>query len=195
MFILGCKDRLQKTSCKSSRNVGMIIRIIRHMTTKAVSPPCPPNPPVFDLATGLRGARKQMCLVGRTYPDGKKHGMSRGYNFVPPGGEHTAWDMIARAIQVARNFIYIEDQYLVSGRASLALATRLRGDASLKRVVILTNNVTGVVEHKFPIRRSCGARFLNTLRQADPTGTRWSIFGIRHGRLVHQRQGEGQQRI
>lgn len=62
--------------------------------------------------------------IGRTYPNGPKHHMNPGYAFAP-NGEQTARRMILRAISEARQFIYMEEQYLVDTEASQALQAAL----------------------------------------------------------------------
>jgi phosphatidylserine/phosphatidylglycerophosphate/cardiolipin synthase-like enzyme len=42
-------------------------------------------------------------VVVRTFP-----------KWLPPGGEHTIYDLIAKAIATSKRFIYMEDQYLVA---------------------------------------------------------------------------------
>jgi phosphatidylserine/phosphatidylglycerophosphate/cardiolipin synthase-like enzyme len=68
---------------------------------------------------------KHIVQIGRTYGNGA------GYRFAPKG-EQTAKRMILKAIREARQFIYIEDQYLVSMELSRAL------QAALPRIQHLT---------------------------------------------------------
>jgi phosphatidylserine/phosphatidylglycerophosphate/cardiolipin synthase-like enzyme len=77
--------------------------------------------------------------IGRTYGNGRAHGgitNARGQRFYSfaKNGEQTAWRLILHAIQQAQQYIYIENQYLVSMAASNALRDRL---ADIQRLVIL----------------------------------------------------------
>ena len=83
--------------------------------------------------------------VGRTYgnisthrgidsaPNEKQGGTPKGYSFAPRG-EQTARRMILHAISQAQEFIYMEDQYLVSLEVSRALQDAL---PKLKHLTIL----------------------------------------------------------
>lgn len=63
--------------------------------------------------------------IGRTYGNGMRHsGVPGGYSFARDG-EQTARRMVLKAIREAQQFIYIEDQYLVSTEISRALIAAL----------------------------------------------------------------------
>jgi phosphatidylserine/phosphatidylglycerophosphate/cardiolipin synthase-like enzyme len=86
--------------------------------------------------------------IGRTYGNGSDHGGIRNrfgghyYSFAPKG-ERTAERMIFHAIGKAREFIYMEEQYLISMDASDILRRAL---PSIKHLIILLthSNLTGV---------------------------------------------------
>jgi phosphatidylserine/phosphatidylglycerophosphate/cardiolipin synthase-like enzyme len=67
------------------------------------------------MASPVPGSIGQHTIqIARTYGNGRSHsGVSGGYRFAP-NGEQTARRMILHAIDQARRFIYLEDQYLVS---------------------------------------------------------------------------------
>jgi phosphatidylserine/phosphatidylglycerophosphate/cardiolipin synthase-like enzyme len=82
--------------------------------------------------------------IGRTFGNGSRHegiGLSGGpraqanigYRFAP-NGEMTAWQIILHGIKTAREFIYVEDQYLISMDASNALRDQL---SVVKKIIIL----------------------------------------------------------
>jgi phosphatidylserine/phosphatidylglycerophosphate/cardiolipin synthase-like enzyme len=78
------------------------------------------NPPLagMPLLGASQPSRGRMRVqVGRTYPKGV-------YSFAPDG-EQTAKRIIATAIQQARKFIYLEDQYLVNMECSNLLKAAL----------------------------------------------------------------------
>lgn len=68
--------------------------------------------------------------IGRTYGNGG------GYRFAP-NGEQTAYRMILKAIREARQFIYIEDQYLVSMEISSELEKALRNTPKLNLIILI----------------------------------------------------------
>lgn len=88
------------------------------------------------LPSGTGGDHVQ---IGRTYGNGSRHGGitnaggGRSYSFAP-NGEQTAWRLTLHAIEQARQYIYMENQYLVSMAASNALRDRL---ANIQRLIIL----------------------------------------------------------
>jgi phosphatidylserine/phosphatidylglycerophosphate/cardiolipin synthase-like enzyme len=107
-----------------------------------------PDSATLDQAKGsLKGSNELLpsgtgsyhVQIGRTYGNGSVHvGItnSRGqpfYSFAQ-NGEQTAWRLTLRAIQQAQQYIYMENQYLVSMAVSDALRDRL---ADIKRLIIL----------------------------------------------------------
>lgn len=85
------------------------------------------------------GAGSSHVQIGRTYGNGASHGgimNSRGQQFYAfaQHGEQTAWQITLRAIRQARQYIYMENQYLVSMAASNALRDQLE---DIQRLIIL----------------------------------------------------------
>ena len=77
--------------------------------------------------------------IARTYGNGRSHsGVPGGYRFAP-NGEQTARRMILHAVDQARRFIYLEDQYLVSMEVSAALVRALPRIQHLTIVIPHTN--------------------------------------------------------
>lgn len=107
-----------------------------------------PDSAALDGAKGaLRGGSEPLpsgtgidhVQIGRTYGNGTRHrGITnarggRAYTFAP-NGEQTAWRLTLHAIEQAQQYIYMENQYLVSMAASNALRDRL---ATIQRLIIL----------------------------------------------------------
>ena len=67
---------------------------------------------------------------------GRSYGNGGGYRFAP-GGEQTAYRMILKAIREAQQFIYIEDQYLVSMEISSELKKALQKTPNLKVIILI----------------------------------------------------------
>jgi phosphatidylserine/phosphatidylglycerophosphate/cardiolipin synthase-like enzyme len=81
----------------------------------------------------------QHVQIGRTFGNGSKHGgitNSKGQHFYSfaQNGERTAERLIFHAIEQARQFIYVQDQYLVSIEASNKLLAQL---PKIQRLIIL----------------------------------------------------------
>lgn len=67
---------------------------------------------------------------------GRSYGNGGGYRFAP-AGEQTAYRMILKAIREARQFIYIEDQYLVSMEISAELVRALQNVPALIVIILI----------------------------------------------------------
>jgi phosphatidylserine/phosphatidylglycerophosphate/cardiolipin synthase-like enzyme len=81
------------------------------------------------------GTGPHYVQLARTYGNGRRHaGVPGGYRFAP-NGEQTARRMILHAIDQARHFIYLEDQYLVNMDVSTALVRALRRIRHLTMVI------------------------------------------------------------
>jgi phosphatidylserine/phosphatidylglycerophosphate/cardiolipin synthase-like enzyme len=93
---------------------------------------------------GTNGAK--FVQIGRTFGNGSNHAgiefsvdrkppfkHNHGYSFAP-NGEQTARQIITHAIQAAREFIYIEDQYLCSTTLSDVLRDQLD---KIKKLIVL----------------------------------------------------------
>jgi phosphatidylserine/phosphatidylglycerophosphate/cardiolipin synthase-like enzyme len=88
-----------------------------------------------------------------------------------PGGEKSARALITNAIQNAKKFIYLEDQYFVSQEAADLLATALKNGVAHVTIVVPHHKISDLplsVGH----RRKC----IQTLRDADPSGNRVRVF-------------------
>lgn len=138
-----------------------------------------PDHTALDRAKGaLRGLTEaipqpvgqMLAQVGRTYGNGSRHlGVPGGYQFAL-NGEQTCRRMILRAIEQARRFIYIEDQYLVSMEISAALQAAL---PHIQRLIILIphGSVT-FLGRQTNFRRQ---QFIAPLRQG-PDGHKARVF-------------------
>jgi hypothetical protein len=104
-------------------------RWFEHPAVKALSPapaPIPQPLPSKDVK------ETRFVQVGRTYGNGSAHdgidvdaqGNKKGYSFAPQGAREVE-AMTLHAIQKAKTFIYLEDQYLVSPTISAALAAAI----------------------------------------------------------------------
>jgi phosphatidylserine/phosphatidylglycerophosphate/cardiolipin synthase-like enzyme len=91
------------------------------------------------LPSGTGSSRVQ---IGRTYGNGSAHGgitNARGqryYSFAQ-NGEQTAWQLTLRAIQQAQQYIYMENQYIVSMAASNALRDKLAENDRLLLIILI----------------------------------------------------------
>lgn len=122
-------------------------------------------------ATPPRASR--WVAVGRTYADLKKHGRSDSYRFAGPG-EHTAWDMVARGIQTAARWIYLEDQYLTSPEARTALQAKLKDPKFEFLLIVLCRADIG----DFPLGATWNNEYREAFRQVDPQMKRWRIMTL-----------------
>ena len=99
-------------------------------------------------------------------------GKFKGYSFLPANtGEATALEMILRAIDASRSFIYLEDQYLVSREISRALARKVRND-SVKVVILLCHPDAGIDIEQVWMRHK---EFVDDLKAADPSRRNWIV--------------------
>ncbi len=106
---------------------------------------------------------KHIVQIGRTYGNGV------GYRFAPKG-EQTAKRMILKAIREARQFIYIEDQYLVSMELSRALQAALPRIQHLTIVMPDSPLVAGDMRQPFYRRQ----QFIAPLKKAG--GSKVRVF-------------------
>ena len=106
---------------------------------------------------------KHIVQIGRTYGNGA------GYRFAPKG-EQTAKRMILKAIREARQFIYIEDQYLVSMELSRALQAALPRIQHLTIVMPDSPLVAGDMRQPFYRRQ----QFIAPLKKAG--GSKVRVF-------------------
>ncbi len=87
--------------------------------------------PLLGLKEGRPAWEGDMYVqIGRSYGNGG------GYRFAS-GGEQTAYRMILKAIREARQFIYIEDQYLVSMEISSELKKALQNTPNLNVIILI----------------------------------------------------------
>ena len=96
------------------------------------------------------------------------------YSFYPSDqGVQQVWRAVQRAIDQARRFIYLEDQYLVNLQLGQALAEKLMTSGDDFRIVILVlhSDLTDI-QQVGPRRRA----FLHDLIETDPNRRRWQIF-------------------
>jgi phosphatidylserine/phosphatidylglycerophosphate/cardiolipin synthase-like enzyme len=110
----------------------------------------PPNS--VPLAPHFQGTRRQHVQIGRTYGNPRLfqtsfsevhrqgHGIGDRYDFAPEG-ERTIRSMIIHAIQTARRFIYMEDQYMVDMEACDELCKRAN-DLEHVTILIPQDNIT-----------------------------------------------------
>jgi phosphatidylserine/phosphatidylglycerophosphate/cardiolipin synthase-like enzyme len=90
--------------------------------------------------------------VGRTYPNSNSHtlfGPGGPYHFAA-AGEQSAKALVFNAIAKAKNFIYIEDQYLFDMSLSNALKAAL---PNIKKLIILITDSIQAVDQRQPCLR------------------------------------------
>jgi phosphatidylserine/phosphatidylglycerophosphate/cardiolipin synthase-like enzyme/subtilisin family serine protease len=133
-----------------------------------------PDHAAIDAAKGgLRGAAEPIprqvgavqVQIGRTYGNGTRHrGIGQGGYRFAPNGEQTIRRQVLRAIDRARRFIYLEDQYLVSEEMSRALVAAL---PNLSHLTILVTDSSLLSPDECPRDLHAGRRrFITPLRTA-----------------------------
>jgi phosphatidylserine/phosphatidylglycerophosphate/cardiolipin synthase-like enzyme len=105
--------------------------------------------------------------ISRTYGSGLGNaGVPGGYDFAR-SGERTSREMVVHAINQAKRFIYIEDQYLVSMDVSGALARALQRVPSLIVIILIPHGDVTAMGGQTRWRRW---NFIEPLRRAGPAG-------------------------
>lgn len=124
--------------------------------------PVPPNQP-DNLAV----------QVAFTFPNGKSNsGLAPGGYAFAPSGDQSLKQMILRGIGNAKEFIYIEDQYLVDFSISDALKKALPNIKKLIVLIAQTGSVGGEL-------RQAGARRRAFIDNLGPPGTKISVCQLR----------------
>ena len=115
---------------------------------------------------------RQYVQITRTYGNGSRHrGISGGGYSFARSGERTCRQMILHAIRQARQFIYMEEQYLVNMEAANALRDALPNIRHLT-ILIPHGNITDCPQRNY--RRW---RFIQRLRQTHPDKVRTYCLG------------------
>lgn len=110
-------------------------------------------------------AHKQFAQVGHTYPPHDNFLLpTDGYQFAP-NGEQTARAIILHAIAHATNYIYFEDQYMVSLEASKALQAALTNNRKLQLIILIPDDPITDPPILLKHRRD---QFLAPLKRAAP---------------------------
>ncbi len=121
------------------------------------------GPPAFTPADadGLAAPGSHVVQVARTY--GRAVDPARALPFAPDG-DRTVLDTYLRAIAHAREFIYLEDQYLTPPDELVdALLARLTGPDPIRRLFLLVPDVTDQ-----PFGESRRTEVIDALRAAGP---------------------------
>ncbi len=89
-----------------------------------------------NIEATLNPGHKQWAQIGHTYPPPGPSAYTDWYDFAPHG-EQTARAIILHAIAHATNYIYMEDQYMVSPEASRALQAALVKNPKLQLIILI----------------------------------------------------------
>ena len=130
----------------------------------------------------------QVC-IGRTYANLQKFSTppnTAAYTFInPPGGEETAWQLIAKGIQAAQRFIYIEDQYFVSRRLKAQLISKLR-EPLFEFLLILTQNsasfewdANNFKNNEFPYLIPARNDIRAAFKAVNPRMDKWGLYYLK----------------
>lgn len=120
--------------------------------------------------TALNVRRSVVAAVTRTFGNGTRHpGIPGGYAFAK-SGEQTVVGQIKKAVSLAKRFIYIEDQYLVS----MDVSNALKAAAANVQKIILLICPTGSVNNELFQTDSRRKAFLDNIGTFNtPGGKLW----------------------
>ncbi|MBY0598959.1 phospholipase D family protein [Bacillus bingmayongensis] len=126
--------------------------------------------------------RRMLVSVGRTFPNLTKFKPGDSYKFKNP--DQSAWQLVKNGITNAREYIYIEDQYLVSRRVKEALVAKLK-EPSFKFLLILMSNSQhfessdNIDKNEFPYLIGVRNEFRTDLKKIDPQRKKWRMFSLK----------------
>jgi phosphatidylserine/phosphatidylglycerophosphate/cardiolipin synthase-like enzyme len=143
-----------------------------------------------DLPTATRsGSGKNdvnhAVTIGRTFAELPKFNNatnSEVYSFAPRG-EESGWKIVQNAIQKARSFIYIEDQYFVSRRLKQELLRKLQ-DKNFEMLIVLMEssssfeNSSTFFDNEFPYLPAARNEIRTDFLAVDPKRTKWRLFSL-----------------
>jgi phosphatidylserine/phosphatidylglycerophosphate/cardiolipin synthase-like enzyme len=101
-------------------------------------------------------------------------GAIKFYGFYDAGlGVQQIWRAIKKAMAEAKNFIYLEDQYLINQWVGDALAAKLAvaGNKEFRIIIVVLHPDFADVEQMWPRRRDVFAKLI----AADPKRSRWTV--------------------
>ena len=113
-----------------------------------------------NIEATIKPDHKQWAQVGHTYPPLGPSAYTQWYDFAPRG-EQTARAIILHAIARATNYIYLEDQYMVSPEASGALQAALIKNPKLQLIILIPDPS---LTDPQPFYKDHQARFLAPLK-------------------------------
>ncbi|WP_248928050.1 phospholipase D family protein [Paenibacillus hamazuiensis] len=140
---------------------------------------------VMDTCTvpgGKVKTRRMLVSIGRTFPDLTKFKPGDSYKFKYP--DQSAWQLVKNGIANAREYIYVEDQYLVSRRAKEALVAKLK-EPGFKFLLILMSNSYHfehsniIQDNEFPYLIGVRNEFRTDFAKVDPGRKKWRMFSLK----------------
>jgi phosphatidylserine/phosphatidylglycerophosphate/cardiolipin synthase-like enzyme len=146
-----------------------------------------PDLPTATRPVGTKNDTDHAVTVGRTYANLPKFTSApqETYSFAP-SGEQTAWKIVQSAIQRARQFIYIEDQYFVSRRVKAELVKKLQDPAFQFLLVLMqdsssfeSSSATKLSDNEFPYLIAARNEIRTDLLAADPKRKKWGMYTLR----------------
>lgn len=123
--------------------------------------------------------RRLLVSIGRTFPNLAKFKPGDSYKFKNP--DQSAWQLVKNGITNAREYIYIEDQYLVSRRVKDLLVAKLK-EPNFKFLLILMGNSGHFESHsevEFPYLIGVRNEFRTDLAKVDPGRKKWRMFCLK----------------
>ncbi len=123
--------------------------------------------------------RRMLVSIGRTFPNLAKFKPGDSYQFKNP--DQSAWQLVKNGITNAKEFIYIEDQYLVSRRVKDLLVEKLK-EPNFKFLLILMGNSKAFEENgggEFPYLIGVRNEFRTDFAKVDPGRKKWRMFSLK----------------
>ncbi|MBP1967770.1 phospholipase D family protein [Paenibacillus aceris] len=124
--------------------------------------------------------RRMLVSIGRTFPNLNKFNSGDRYQF--PNPDQSAWQLIKNGIENAKEYIYVEDQYLVSRRVRDLLVKKLR-EEQFKFLLILMNNSIDFEAGsppEFPFLIGTRNEIRTDLSAVDPKRQKWRMFSLKN---------------
>ncbi|HEF1899652.1 phospholipase D-like domain-containing protein [Bacillus cereus] len=131
---------------------------------------------------GKVNRRRMLVSIGRTFPNLSKFKPGDSYKFKSP--DQSAWQLVMNGITNAREYIYVEDQYLVSRRVKDLLVAKLK-EPNFKFLLILMSNSyhfensDEINKCEFPYLIGVRNEFRTDLAKVDPGRKKWRMFCLK----------------
>ncbi|PHB97166.1 hypothetical protein COE99_30495 [Bacillus toyonensis] len=126
--------------------------------------------------------KRMLVSIGRTFPNLTKFKPGDSYKFKNP--DQSAWQLVKNGIINAREYIYIEDQYLVSRRVKDALVAKLKEPGFKFLLILMSNshhfeNSADIFKNELPYLIGVRNEFRTDLTKLDPQRKKWRMFCLK----------------